>query len=131
MIVVDSSVWIGDLRNADTPAVRKLRALDPMLTNIVVPDLVLLEVLRGARDEAQARRIERNLSKFDIVELGGAVLAIAAARDYRHLRGMGITIRSSIDLLIGAFCIHHGASLLHHDRGDFLPMEKHLGLRCL
>jgi hypothetical protein len=102
-----------------------------MLTNIVVPDLVLLEVLRGARDEAQARRIERNLSKFDIVELGGAVLAIAAARDYRHLRGMGITIRSSIDLLIGAFCIHHGASLLHHDRGDFLPMEKHLGLRCL
>jgi predicted nucleic acid-binding protein len=44
---------------------------------------------------------------------------------------MGITIRSSIDMLIGAFCIEHGASLLHHDRGHFEPMAKHLGLRCL
>jgi predicted nucleic acid-binding protein len=131
VIVVDSSVWIGDLRDDDTGAVRKLRALDPMQSVIVVPDLVLLEVLRGARDEASAARIERNLSKFDNIQLGGKPIAVSAARYYRQLRGLGITIRSSIDMLIGAFCIEHGASLLHHDRGDFLPMEKHLGLRCL
>nr|WP_294521016.1 PIN domain-containing protein [uncultured Rhodopila sp.] len=131
MIVVDSSVWIGNLRDHDTGAVRKLRALDPMRSVIVVPDLVLLEVLRGARDEASAARIERNLSKFDIIQLGGKPIAVSAARHHRQLRGLGITIRSSIDMLIGAFCIEHGASLLHHDRGDFLPMEKHLGLRCL
>jgi predicted nucleic acid-binding protein len=131
MIVVDSSVWIGDLRDDDTAAVRKLRALDPAVEAIVVPDLVLLEVLRGARNEALAMRIERALSRFDIVELGGRSFAVTAARYYRHLRGLGVTIRSSIDLLIGTFCIQHGASLLHHDRGDFSPMEKYFGLRCL
>jgi predicted nucleic acid-binding protein len=131
MIVVDSSVWIGDLRNDETAAVKKLRALDPMVADIVVPDLVLLEVLRGARDETYATRIEHHLSKFDIVDLGGRPLAVAAARHYRQLRGLGITIRSSIDVLIGSFCIQHAASLLHHDRGDFVPMEQHLGLRCL
>ncbi|MFO1027543.1 MAG: VapC toxin family PIN domain ribonuclease [Acetobacteraceae bacterium] len=131
MIVVDSSVWIGDLRDEDTPAVMKLRALDPMRANLVVPDLGLLEVLRGARDEAIAGGIERHLCKFDIVDLGGRMLAVAAARYYRHLRGLGITIRSSIHVLIGTFCIQHDAVLLHHDRGDFLPMQRHLGLRCL
>jgi predicted nucleic acid-binding protein len=130
-IVVDSSVWIGDLRNEDTQAVRKLRLLDPTLSRIVVPDLVLLEVLRGARDEALASRIERDLSSFAIVHIGGQFLATTAARYYRQLRGLGVTIRSSIDMLIGAYCIHNRASLLHQDRGDFLPMEKHLGLRCL
>lgn len=131
MIVVDSSVWIGELRDDDTAAVRKLRALDTMISEIVVPNLVLLEVLRGARDEALAARIERDLSKFDSVTLGGRSLAVASARHYRHLRSLGITIRSSIDLLIGAFCIHHGATLLHHDRHDFAPMQEHLGLLCL
>jgi predicted nucleic acid-binding protein len=131
MIVVDSSVWIGELRSQNTDAVRKLRALDPMVSEIVVPDLVLLEVLRGARDEVLATRIERNLLRFSTVALGGKPLTIAAARYYRDLRRLGVTIRSSVDLLIGTYCIEHGASLLHHDRGDFAPMERHFGLRCL
>jgi len=95
--------------------------MDLMVSAIVVPDLVLLEFLRGARDEALAARIERNLSKFRMVELGGRSLAATAARHYRHLRGLGITMRSNIDLVIGAFCIQHGAAL----------MQRHLGLRCL
>lgn len=102
-----------------------------MVFEIVIPDLVLLEVLRGARDQVLAMRIERNLSRFSLVELGGKSLAIVAARYYRDLRRLGVTIRSSIELLIGAYCIEHGASLLHHDRGDFAPMQQHLGLRCL
>jgi predicted nucleic acid-binding protein len=131
MIVVDSSVWIGDLRDDRTEAVRALRSLDPLCDTIAVPDLVLMEVLRGARDETVASRIERNLRQFEIVALGGVAVAIAAARYYRTLRRIGITIRSSIDLLIGTFCIEHGATLLHHDRADFVPMQKHLGLMCL
>jgi hypothetical protein len=78
MVVVDSSVRIGDLRNDETDGVMKLRALDPMVVDIVVADLVLLEVLRGARDETYANRIERHLSKFGIVDLGGRSLAVAA-----------------------------------------------------
>jgi predicted nucleic acid-binding protein len=131
MIVVDSSVWIGALRGDDTPAVRKLRTLDLTLDYIVVPNLVLLEVLHGARDETLALRIERDLSRFDSVRLGGKDLAVAAARHYRTLRRLGITIRGSIDLMIGAFCIEQSAGLLHQDRTDFWPMQQHLGLRCV
>jgi len=57
-------------------------------------------------------------------------LAIAAAKNYRLLRSEGITIRKTIDLIIGTFCIAHGHTLLHDDR-DFSPMETHLGLKII
>jgi predicted nucleic acid-binding protein len=50
-----------------------------------------------------------------------------AARNYRRLRDMGITIRKTNDIIIGTFCIERGCSLLHDDR-DFVAMEEHLGL---
>ena len=45
-------------------------------------------------------------------------------------RGLGITIRKVLDLIIGTYCIEHGHSLLHDDR-DFEPMREHLGLRVI
>jgi predicted nucleic acid-binding protein len=41
-----------------------------------------------------------------------------------------VTIRKTIDLIIGTFCIERGHTLLHDDR-DFEPMIRHLGLRAL
>jgi predicted nucleic acid-binding protein len=126
VILVDSSVWIAHLRGAWTVATAKLEAAadhEPIL----VGDLILLEVLQGARDDAHAARIERDLRRFDVVRLLDADLAPRAARNYRRLRDMGITIRKTADIIIGTFCIEHGCSLLHDDR-DFAPMEQHLGL---
>ena len=74
-----------------------------------------------------AARIERALRSFEIVSLLGDDLASKAARNYRKLRGLGITIRKTAGLIIGTYCIEHGHTLLHADR-DFAPMEKHLGL---
>jgi predicted nucleic acid-binding protein len=96
---------------------------------LLVGDLVLLEVLQGARDNAQAARIERALREYAIVSLLDDRLAAQAARNYRRLRDLGVTIRKTADIIIGTFCIEHGHSLLHEDR-DFEPMEKHLGLRA-
>jgi predicted nucleic acid-binding protein len=126
MMLVDSSVWIAHLRGLRTPATAKLEAAagrEPIL----VGDLILLEVLQGARDEAHAARIERGLRRFDVVPLLDADLAPRAARNYRKLRDMGVTIRKTADVIIGTFCIERGCSLLHDDR-DFAPMEEHLGL---
>ena len=50
-----------------------------------------------------------------------------AAENYRALRRRGITIRKTIDLIIGTFCIENGFALLHMDR-EFHPMADHLGL---
>jgi hypothetical protein len=127
MILVDSSVWIAHLRGRTTPATIKLEAAsarDPLL----VGDLILLEVLQGARNNAHAARIERALREYAIVSLLDDRLAVQAARNYRRLRDRGITIRKTADIIIGTFCIEHGHSLLHEAR-DFEPMQKHLGLK--
>lgn len=128
MILVDSSVWIAHLRGQTTPATTRLEVAaerEPLL----VGDLILLEVLQGARDNAQAARIERALREYAIVSLLDDRLAIQGARNCRHLRGLGITVRKTADVIIGTFCIERGHSLLHEDR-DFEPMEKHLGLKA-
>ena len=127
MILVDSPVWIAHLRGHRTPATVKLEATaarEPLL----VGDLILHEVLQGARDEAHAARIERGLHQFVLVPLLNADLAPGAARNYRTLRELGITIRKSADIIIGTYCIEHGHALLHDDH-DFAPMQEHLGLR--
>ncbi len=126
MIVVDSSVWIGHLRGQSTIAVGKLRAMENT-NDILVGDLVLLEVLQGARDEAHAARIERNLRQFTLARMLDDDLAVAAARNYRAMRRAGATVRKTIDVIIGTFCLEHGHVLLHDD-SDFDLMQHHLGL---
>ena len=96
---------------------------------LLVGDLILLEVLQGARSEAHAAQIERGLRQFDIAPLLDPDLAPIAARNYRKLRDLGVTVRKTADIIIGTFCIEHGHALLHDDR-DFAPMEQHLGLKA-
>lgn len=126
LIVVDSSVWIANFR---APAGSRLQHLDRLDENeILVGDIVLLEVLRGARSDREMREIALLLGTFQTVTMLDAGLAAKAAQNYRHLREIGITIRSIADLIIGTFCIERGHALLHDDR-DFAPMVEHLGLR--
>ena len=50
--------------------------------------------------------------------------------NYRAMRKKGITVRKTIDVLIGTYCIENDVSLLHDDQ-DFVPMEQHLGLQVV
>lgn len=127
MIVVDSSVWIAELRGLSTPPVYRFQAL-LYGGEVIVGDLIVLEVLQGARSDAHAESLERTLRQFPIMPMCDVPLAVAAARHYRVLRSLGITPRKTVDLIIGTFCIEHGHDLLHDDR-DFEPMHEHLGLR--
>jgi hypothetical protein len=129
VIVVDSSVWIGHFRNVLSRPVMLLRALFGR-EELVVGDIVLLEVLRGARDERNAIQLSRDMHAFDVVPMLGDAIAEQAARNFRTLRTVGITIRTSPDLIIGTYCIEHRHILLHDDR-DFEPMRQHLGLQVL
>lgn len=127
MIVADSSVLISTLRGLDLPSVARLRQAGD---TVLVGDIVLLEVLQGAREDRHADFLERNLREYRIVRMLDARLANKAAANFRRLRSKGITIRRTPDLIIGTYCIEHGHQLLQSDR-DFLPMAKHLGLRLL
>jgi predicted nucleic acid-binding protein len=126
VILVDRSVWIDLLNNIVTEPVTRLRQLIPT-SPILIGDLILCEVLQGLRTEAQARLVERSLRRFEAVALLDPELAVRAAANYRFLRRQGVTIRKTIDLVIGTFCLERGHALLHDDR-DFEPMERFLGL---
>ena len=126
MILVDTSVWVAELRGVRSVATAALAEFADR-ERILIGDIILLEILQGARDEAHAVRIERELRRYLIVPLLTPDLASAAARNYRRLRAFGVTIRKTADLIVGTFCIEYGLRLLHADR-DFEPMQRHLGL---
>jgi predicted nucleic acid-binding protein len=129
VLVVDSSVWIDYFNDADHASVELLnQLLDHGEVRLVVPDLVLYEVLRGFRHEHDLREARRLMQGLDIESTGGADLALAAAQHYRTLRTQGITVRSSVDVLVATFCIENDYALLHRDR-DFQAFEDLRGLR--
>jgi predicted nucleic acid-binding protein len=129
MVVADASVWIDYFNGAASAARAQLRELlQQGEVRIVVPDLVLFEVLRGFRHERDWRAARTLLESLDIEPVGGHALALEAAQHYRSLRAAGITVRSSLDVLIASFCIDRGYALLHRDR-DFEAFERLRGLR--
>ena len=88
---------------------------------------MLCEVLQGLDAERMARNVKSLLRRFEIVPMAGEAIAVLAARNFRSLRRRGITVRKTIDLLIGTWCIENRRPLLHND-GDFRPMAQYLGL---
>jgi predicted nucleic acid-binding protein len=129
VILVDSSVWIDHLNNVANAPVIRLRELVPEV-ELLIGDLILCEVLKGVKSEAEARLLERMFRRFETVALLDAELSVKAAANYRSLRRRGFPARKTIDLIIGTFCIERGHALLHNDR-DFEPMERFLGLQTL
>lgn len=128
MIVADSSVWIDNIRQNDTPQVRILLASDE--GELIAGDVVVLEVLRGVRSEREARIQEARFRSYGITPMLDPEIAVLAAANFRRLRTLGITIRSSVDMIVATFCLAHGHALLHDDR-DFDHFEHHLGLKVL
>jgi hypothetical protein len=129
VILVDTSVWIDYLRGASTPETDKLDSLLGTVP-LAIGDLVLTEVLQGCPSQREFDEVRRFLAKMDLVVLGGREIAVEAARNYRRLRDLGITVRKTIDTIIASRCIYSGYALLHCDR-DFDPFVKHLGLKVV
>ena len=97
---------------------------DPLL----IGDLILAEVLQGFTSERDFNQARKMLGALELVNLGGAEMAVQAARNFRTLRAKGVTIRKTIDTFIASCCIEQDHALLFSDR-DFDPFVLHLGLR--
>ncbi|RNJ50651.1 type II toxin-antitoxin system VapC family toxin [Methylocystis hirsuta] len=127
MILVDSSVWIDYFRGVASPETDRLdELLDQEL--IAIGDLILTEVLQGFDRDRDFNRAQKFLTALTIIELGGKEIALRAAKNYRKLRGLGVTPRKTIDTIIATRCIEKGLPLLYSDR-DFDPFVERLGLR--
>jgi len=129
MILVDSSVWIGYFNGDTNPQTDWLHsALGREI--IIVGDLILVEVLQGFSSNRDFHKAKELLSNFQFMEMLGQELAVKSAENYRFLRRKGVTVRKTIDVIIGTFCIHHNISLLHDDQ-DFAPLIKHLKIKTI
>jgi predicted nucleic acid-binding protein len=126
LILVDSSVWIDYFNGkatAQTEALDRLLGYEPL----AIGDLILTEVLQGFVNERDFHAARKMLTSLLVVELAGKEIAIQAAKNFRALRKVGVTVRKNIDVVIATRCIESGYDLLHDDR-DFDPFVKHLGL---
>jgi predicted nucleic acid-binding protein len=129
MILVDSSVWIDFFRDIPTPQVEWLdRNLEAQ--TILVGDLILAEVLRGFTDDRGFNEAQHLMGRLQMLALGGAVIAVKSAQNFRKLRSLGRTIRGTVDVIIATRCIADELTLLHSDK-DFEPFEAHLGLQVV
>jgi predicted nucleic acid-binding protein len=127
MILADSSVWVDYFRGTETDGAL---VLDRVIISgeVAVGDLVLAEVLLGFATEKRASIAQLAMGRFPLVALGGGPVAIEAARVYRLLRGKGVTVRGTVDLLIGTWCVMNDVPLIHADK-DFAGMERWIGLK--
>ena len=127
MIVADTSVWIDYVRGTKT---HQTDILDNELlyNRVATGDIIIVEFLQGFREEKDIKAAKSIMDKLEYYDFLGKGMALRAAENYRQLRKNGVTVRKTIDVIIGTFCIEKGFELLHSDR-DFDPMEEYLGLR--
>ena len=129
MILVDSSVWIDYFNGQQT---WQTNLLDNLLSDVpvIIGDLILTEILQGFRSDNDYESAKSYLKALPFHQIGGYQVAVQSAQNYRILRKKGVTVRKTIDVIIGTYCILEGLPLLHDDR-DFDPMVSHLALKVL
>jgi predicted nucleic acid-binding protein len=129
VILVDSSVWVDYFRGKGTA---QTGLLDGLLDSqeLSIGDLVFIEVLQGCKVDREFNEVRRLLGRLQLIALSGPDVVVEAAKNYRKLRALGVTVRGTVDVVLATRCIVSGHQLLHSDR-DFDAFEKHLGLRCV
>jgi predicted nucleic acid-binding protein len=129
MIIIDTSAWIEYLRGGIPRVVKKVdQCLEEDLVGI--GDLVYCEVMQGIRAPRERSKVSSLLLSLPQFDMVGFSIAEKSAANYRLLRSKGVTIRKTIDVLIGTFCAEHGLRIVHHD-SDFDLMAEHIGLEIL
>jgi len=128
LIVVDTSVWIEILRDKTGEVVNSFRKIvgDELYG---LTRFTQLELLQGAKDENEWKKLEEYLSTQLYFEATEETWA-KAARIYYELRKKGITINSPIDCCIAQIVIENEATLLHRDQ-DFQKIQQIRPLKAI
>jgi hypothetical protein len=128
VILVDSSAWIEFLRATGSPAHLRLRSALRGETELASTDVVVMEILAGARDDADRARLRRLLYGQSFLAVEGPADYEGAADLHRLCRKAGETPRKLSDCLIAVVAIRHDAELLCED-ADFAVIARHAPLR--
>lgn len=118
MTLLDTSAWVEFLRATGSDVHREVRRAIERERPLHTTDVVVMEVLAGARDDGHAVQLRRLLFACEFVPVDGLVDFEYAATLYRRCRRRGETVRSLNDCLVAAVAIRAGLEVLHMDR-DF------------
>jgi predicted nucleic acid-binding protein len=125
VILIDTSAWVEFLRGTGSSTCDEVdRLLD---RESAVTDVVVMEVLAGARDDGQLRDLRGLLGRSLLLSCEAADY-LEAARLYRTCRNRGKAVRRLVDCLIAAVAIRSDVPILHADR-DFDVLAEFAGLR--
>ncbi len=116
MILVDTSVLINFFKGVKNHKVEKLRSAIINRIPYGICSLVYMELLQGARTEKEYELLREYLSSQIFYELkNGNESYEAAAMNYLQCRKNGVTVRSTIDMIITQVAIENDLLLLHDD----------------
>ncbi len=127
MVLVDSTVWIDFFSARQAPHVQALEMLIEERNDICICGVVLTEVLQGLQNDIEYKKTKELFHNLILLPMSHQTF-IHSAEIYRFLRKKGVTIRNSVDCMIAAVAIENKVPLLHNDK-DFIPIEKHCGLK--
>jgi len=124
VILVDTSAWVEFLRDTGSAVCRRVDA--ELAGDLATCDVVRMEVLAGARDEAHLRALRGLLARATDLEVRPTHYESAATL-YRACWRGGETPRRLVDCLIAAVAIDAGVGILHAD-GDYEVVARHTPL---
>lgn len=130
MILVDTSAWVEFLRATGSGVHRRLRVALEGGATLLCTDVVVMELLAGARDDEDCDRLRRLVFGLEFVAVDGPADYERAAELYRLCRRGGETPRKLSDCLIAAVAIRADAELLAADV-DFETIGRHTALRLV
>ena len=125
MALIDTSAWVEYLRATGSPVDRATETL--LHEDAFTTDVVVAELLMGARDELHARKLQALLNRCHFVPTRPLFDFEQAAAIYRTCRRGGFTPRSLADCLVAAVAIDRGLPLLAGDE-DFSRIAEHTPL---
>jgi predicted nucleic acid-binding protein len=128
VIVADTSAWVDFLRKTGSAVHMRLQELLAKRQPVAVTEVVIMEVLAGARSVRHAAELRAHLLSFPVLRLNGIDGFDEAAALFRACRAGGETVRELTDCLVAAPTIAAGATLLQADR-DFEVLARHTPLR--
>lgn len=124
MILVDTSVLIEYLKESKSPSGDKMNYVIDNEIPYGICDYVYQELLQGAADEQEYELLKSYFSTLPFYNLlYGKESFENAAQMYINCRKKGITIRSTIDVIIAEIAIENALYLLHNDN-DFTNIAK-------
>ena len=124
MILVDTSVIIGYLQGKSGAPYSHLEAIIEHDIPFGICNYVYQELLQGTKTEKEFKELKSYLNDLLFYDLrNGRKSYEEAAMLYAKCRKSGITVRSTIDVIIAQIAIENQLHLLHDDK-DYVNMAE-------